>query len=81
MKYFKNQYVRLCNFIAEKRGKKDFTKRCVFPHQLNYEHFKNDLYLVKMQSGNKAIYKRIDLCTYYSGTGQKDFKFKFIRYR
>lgn len=59
---------------------KDFTHNCVFKEQLGYKLLKDDLYIVHMESGRDAIYKRIDKGTYYGGTGQKDFLFKFKYY-
>lgn len=64
-----------------KRDERDFSYSCVFEHQIKHPHLKDDLYVVEMTSGKKAIYERkLADKVLYNGTGQHDFDFKFIRY-
>ena len=59
----------------------NFVHECTFSTQLNYQHLIDDLYVINMESGRKAIYKRyIDDHMNYQGTGQHDFIFTFITY-
>jgi len=80
--YFMHMDSGLCEKCYSEHRDLHFQHRCIFNHQMSYGSREDDLYEVQMTSGRVGIYAReIKDSVNYSGTGQHDYHFTFLKYK